>query len=122
MNSPSLAKELAMRLVDENPPRVVKDEDPGVRMKLCEALGNMSDKARTLPVVERLLKCMADEEEKKDVRNRAYAALISVTGESPQEGDALNFNGNDPSAQRKAAVDAWMNWLDLNKDSLPEEL
>ena len=74
-----MGRELAARLIDLNPPRVLRDSDSGVRIKICEALGGL--KAKTKSACETgLLRCMADDYEREAVRNAAYKALCAVFG------------------------------------------
>ena len=54
---PSVGREMASRRIHVNPPRVLRDPDAGVRIKICEGLGNL--KAKTKSACEGLLKGMA---------------------------------------------------------------
>lgn len=106
-------KTMSEQLIDMNAPRVLKDQDPEVRMRICRGLGAL--KAKNKAVVERLLQCMADEEEREAVRNAAYAALKQIFEISPDdEGSAdkdKKFAGSDPKAQRGAAIQAWTSFV-----------
>ena len=110
----ALGRELAARLIDTNPPRVLRDSDTGVRIKICEALGNL--KAKTKSACETgLLRCMADEYEREAVRNAAYKALCAVFGLDPdKEGSAdadKKFKASDPKVGRDAAIQKWKEFL-----------
>jgi HEAT repeat protein len=124
MAEPAYAKALSERLVDLNPPRVLRDPDPGVRMALCRAIGAMGEKAKLRTVVERLIQCMGDESgrETQDVRNAAYEALKQVTGTDPDaEGSpdaARKFRASDEKTNRAAAVRAWVQWFETEKANL----
>jgi HEAT repeat protein len=105
---------LVERLIDMNPPRVLRDPDSGVRISICEALGNL--KAKTKSVCEGLRKCMADEYEREAVRDAAYKALCAIFGIEPsREGsDAKDklFRASDPKPARDAALQKWKEYLD----------
>ncbi len=124
MAEPGYAKALSERLVDLNPPRVLRDPDPGVRMALSRAIGTMGEKAKLRTVVERLIQCMGDESgrETQDVRNAAYEALKQVTGTDPDaEGSpdaARKFRASDEKTNRAAAVRAWVQWFEAEKANL----
>ncbi|MFN3484342.1 MAG: HEAT repeat domain-containing protein [Planctomycetota bacterium] len=124
MAEPAYAKALSERLVDLNPPRVLRDPDPGVRMALCRAIGAMGEKAKLRSVVERLIQSMGDESgrETQDVRNAAYEALKQVTGINPDaEGSAdaaRKFRASDEKTNREAAVRAWVQWFEAEKANL----
>lgn len=124
MAEPAYAKALSERLVDLNPPRVLRDPDPGVRMALCRAIGAMGEKAKLRTVVERLIQCMGDESgrETQDVRNAAYEALKQVAGTDPDaEGSpdaARKFRASDEKTNRAAAVRAWVQWFEAEKANL----
>src|SRR5204862_811478 len=53
----AIGRELAARLIDMNPPRVLRDSDSGVRIKICEALNRL--KAKTKSACDGLRKSMA---------------------------------------------------------------
>lgn len=124
MAEPAYAKVLSERLVDLNPPRVLRDPDPGVRMALCRAIGAMGEKAKLRSVVERLIQSVGDESgrETQDVRNAAYEALKQVTGINPDaEGSAdaaRKFRASDEKTNREAAVRAWVQWFEAEKANL----
>ena len=109
----ALGKELASRLIDVNPPRVLRDSDSGVRIQICVALGNL--KAKTKPACESLLKAMSDEYEREAVRNAAYKALCDTFGLTPdQEGSADKdkaFKASDPKPARDASIQKWKEYL-----------
>jgi HEAT repeat protein len=109
----SMGRELAARLIDVNPPRVLRDSDSGVRIKLCEALGNL--KAKTKSACEGLLKCMGDEYEREAVRDAAARALASVFALDPdKEGSADKdkaFHASDPKPARDASIQKWKEFL-----------
>jgi HEAT repeat protein len=110
----AVGRELAARLIDMNPPRVLRDSDSGVRIKICEALGNL--KAKTKSACETgLLRTMSDEYEREAVRNAAYKALNSVFGLEPEkEGSADKdklFRASDPKPARDAAIQKWREFL-----------
>ncbi len=104
---PALGKTLVERLVDLNPPRVLRDQDPGVRIKICEALGNMKDAAKKKTIVGYLVQCLRDEEEREAVRDAAYEALKAISGEA---GDDKKFKASDPKPARDAAGQKWLEW------------
>jgi HEAT repeat protein len=105
---------LIERLLDMNAPRVLRDPDSGVRIQVCEALGNL--KAKTKTACEGLRKCMADEYEREAVRDAAYKGLCAIFGLEPsREGsDAKDklFRASDPKAARDAALQRWKEYLD----------
>jgi HEAT repeat protein len=108
-----LGKELAARLIDVNPPRVLRDSDSGVRIQICAAMGNL--KAKTKSSCEALLKTMSDEYEREAVRNAAYRALCETFGLEPEkEGSADKdkmFKASDPKPARDAAIQKWKEFL-----------
>lgn len=106
MNDPAIAKSLALRLRDENPPRLLRDQDPEVRIHICQALGAL--KAKTATVVGNLLSAMADEDEREPVRNEAYKALKAVSEQDLENG---KFNASDPKDKRDGAIRAWQEWF-----------
>ncbi len=124
MGDPVLGKELSARIVDVNPPRLLKDQDAGVRIKVCEALGNMADKGKIKSVVERLLSAMGDDNEREAVRDAAYQALKAVTGFDPdREGSpdaAKKFKGSDPKPARDGAIGSWMQWFNSEGKNLSD--
>jgi len=108
-----VGRELANRLIDFNPPRVLRDSDAGVRIKICEALGNL--KAKTKSACEGLLKCMSDEYEREAVRDAAAAGLSAVFGLEPEktgspDSDKL-FKASNPKPARDAAIQKWKEYL-----------
>jgi len=109
----AMGKELASRLIDVNPPRVLRDSDSGVRIQIGVALGNL--KAKTKPACEALLKTMSDEYEREAVRNAAYRALCDTFGLEPdKEGSAdkdKSFKASDPKPVREAAIQKWKEYL-----------
>ncbi len=81
------AKALSERIIDPNAPRVLRDPDAGVRIKICEALGNLKAKSKT--ACGRLLMVIADDNEREAVRHAAYEALCAVFAINPSlEGSA----------------------------------
>jgi hypothetical protein len=104
---------LSEQLIDMNAPRVLKDQDPEVRMRICAGLGSL--KAKNKPVVDRLLQCMADEEEREAVRNAAYRALASIFELNPGDPASADkdkkFDGSDPKDKRSAALQAWTTFI-----------
>jgi HEAT repeat protein len=105
----AVGRELAERLIDKNPPRALRDSDSGVRIKICEALGNL--KAKTKSACETgLLKCMADEYEREAVRDAAFQALSSIFAIPPDDKDK-QFKASDPKPQRDAAIQKWKEFL-----------
>lgn len=117
MGDPSIARILSLRLRDENPPLQLRDQDPGVRIAICRALGAL--KAKTLSAVERLLGAMMDEDEREPVRDAAYEALKAVTGADLPAGA---FKASDPKEKRDAAKNAWGEWWRAEKGNLKDEL
>jgi HEAT repeat protein len=115
MGDPALGKELSLRIIDPNPPRVLRDPDSGVRSKICEALGNMGDGAKKKTIVENLLRAMGDEGEREGPRDKAYEALKRISGLDPdKEGSAdaaKKFKGSDPKPNREGAVKSWVEWF-----------
>lgn len=116
-------KPIVLRLVDKDPPLHLRDEDAGVRIALCDALGDL--KAKTLTVVEKLIQSVADEAERESVRDAAYNALKSTTGVDPDVKDSPDadkkFKASDPKPAREAAIQAWRNWLKAEKANLKDE-
>ncbi len=102
-------KALIYRLIDKNAPRDLKDQDSEVRMKICESLGNL--KAKNKGIVDALLSCMADEEEREAVRDAAYRALKSIFEINPNDPASPDkdkkFAGSDPKPQRSTSIQAW---------------
>jgi HEAT repeat protein len=112
-----MGKKLALRLTDENPPLVLKDQDPAVRIAICQALGTL--KAKRLTVVERLVQAVTDEAEREAVRDAAYEALkATVQIELP---DASVFKASDPKDKREPAMKWWKEWFDGEKGKLKDE-
>src|SRR5579862_643142 len=109
----ALGRELAARLIDMNPPRVLRDSDAGVRIKICEALGNL--KAKTKSACEGLLKCMSDEYEREAVRDAAAAALAAIFGLDPEKQGSADadklFKASNPKPARDAAIQKWKEYL-----------
>ncbi len=109
----ALGRELVSRLIDMKPPRVLRDADSGVRIQICEALGNL--KSKTKAPCEGLLRCMADEYERENVRNAAYKALCNIFGLDPdKEGSAdpdKKFRASDLKPAREAALQKWREYL-----------
>jgi HEAT repeat protein len=108
------AKVLSERIIDVNPPRVLRDADPGVRIKICEALGNLKAKSKT--ACGRLLSVMAEDGEREGVRKAAYQALCTIFGLEPgAEGspdkDKLYEAAMGPD-KRLPAVQKWQAYLD----------
>ncbi len=113
----ALGKDLAYRLVDENPPLKLKDQDPAVRIAVCQALEAL--KAKRLTVVEKLVQAVADEDEREAVRDEAFKALKATAGiELP---DAAQFKASDPKDKREPAVKWWKEWFDGEKSKLKDE-
>jgi HEAT repeat protein len=118
MGDPSVCKDLAMRLRDPNPPRALKDQDPGVRIKVCEAFGNMGPKAKAKEAVEVLYAALEDDLETEAVRVAAYKALKAVFDVDPEaEGaaadiKALKFGYDSPKAIRDEAIKKWKGFID----------
>jgi HEAT repeat protein len=104
-----LGKKSSEQLIDLNAPRVLKDADPGVRMKICEGLGNLKSKSKT--IVERVLQCLGDETEREAVRDAAYAALKAIFEVDPDAAGSpdvkLKFAGSMPKKDRQEAWRAW---------------
>lgn len=109
----SVGREMAARLIDVNPPRVLRDPDAGVRIKICEGLGNL--KAKTKSACEGLLKCMSDEYEREAVRDAAARALNSIFGLEPDKDGSPDkdkaFHASDPKPARDAAIQKWKEFL-----------
>ena len=109
----AMGRELAARLIDLNPPRVLRDSDSGVRIKTCEALGNL--KAKTKSACEGLLKCMADDYEREAVRDAAAAALGAIFGLEPEKQGSADadklFKASNPKPARDAAIQKWKEYL-----------
>ncbi len=108
-----VGRELAARLIDPNPPRFLRDSDAGVRIKVCEGLGNL--KAKTKSACEALLKCMGDDYEREAVRDAAAAALAAIFGLDPEktgspDADKL-FKASNPKPARDAAIQKWKEYL-----------
>lgn len=106
MGDPGLAKQLALRLRDENPPRFLRDQDPDVRIAICRALSSL--KVKTAPVVRSILDAMKDEDEREPVRDAAFEALKILAEQVPPNGD---FKASDPKEKREGAVKAWEDWF-----------
>lgn len=105
----SLGRELAARLIDMNPPRVLRDADSGVRIKICDALGNL--KAKTKSACDGLRKAMSDEYEREAVRDAAFQAASAIFGIPPDDKDK-QFKASDPKPARDAAIQKWKEFLD----------
>jgi HEAT repeat protein len=109
----AVGRELAARLIDVNPPRVLRDSDPGVRVEICRALGNL--KAKTKSACDALLKAMSDEYEREPVRNAAYAASCSIFGIDPDKEGSPDkdkaFKASDLKPARDAALQKWKEYL-----------
>ncbi|HEX7901991.1 MAG TPA: HEAT repeat domain-containing protein [Planctomycetota bacterium] len=106
-------KTMSEQLIDMNAPRVLKDQDAEVRMRICAGLGGL--KAKSKPVVDRLLQCMADEEEREAVRNAAYRALGQIFELNPSDPASpdkdKNFDASNPKDKRSAAIQAWVTFV-----------
>jgi HEAT repeat protein len=124
MGDAAIGKNLSERLIDPNPPRVLREPDPGVRIKIAEALGNLGAAGKVKSVVERLLSSMADEQEREHVRDAAYSALKLVTGIDPDsEGSAdaaKKFKASDPKPNRDGAIKSWMEWFNAEGKTLSD--
>ena len=111
---PDAGKTMSEQLIDMNAPRVLKDQDPEVRMRICAGLGAL--KAKNKLIVDRLLQCMADEDEREAVRNAAYRALCSIFEVNPSDPGAADagkkFDASDPKDKRSAALIAWKAFID----------
>jgi HEAT repeat protein len=109
-----LGKKASEQLIDLNAPRVLKDADPGVRIKICEGLGNLKSKSKT--IVDRLLSCAGDETEREAVRNAAYAALKSIFEVDPDAAGSPDvdkkFAGSMPKDERSKAIGAWVKFVE----------
>ncbi len=114
---PAIGKALVIRLIDENPPLVLRDQDPGVRIAICQALAAL--KAKRLTVVEKLVDAMSDENEREAVRDAAYEALKATAGvDVPAE---AQFKGSAPKDQRDPALKWWQDWFSGEKANLKDE-
>lgn len=106
-------KTMSEQLIDMNAPRVLKDQDPEVRMRICAGLGNL--KAKSKPIVDRLLQCMADEEEREAVRNAAYRALAQIFEINPSDPASPDkdkkFDASDPKDKRSTAITTWVTFV-----------
>jgi HEAT repeat protein len=124
MGDPALGRPLALRLTDENPPRVLRDQDPGVRIKICEALGNLKENGKTLTVIERLINSMADDNEREAVRDAAYGALRSIRNIDPEKDGSpdkdFKFKASEPKTTRDAVISKWRDWFSGEKGSLKD--
>lgn len=102
------------RLLDVAPPRQLRDSDSGVRIQICEALGNL--KAKTKSACDGLRKSMADEYEREAVRDAAYKSLCAIFGLEPSKEGSPDkeklFKASDPKASRDAALQKWKEFLD----------
>lgn len=110
---PELAETLMKRLVDPNPPRVLRDSDAGVRIKIAEALGSMGNAAHS--VVGQLVSCMADEGEHRAVRDSVYEALKAILSIDPDADGSpdgmLRFSAEDPRDRREESIKRWLEAL-----------
>ncbi len=70
---------MVWRLVDQNPPLLLKDPDPAVRAAVCRGLGTMGDNAKFRDVGEKLLEAIATEDSEQ-IRRDAYSALRAING------------------------------------------
>jgi hypothetical protein len=104
----AVGREIVARLIDMNPPRVLRDSDSGVRIQICKALGNL--KAKTKSVCEGLLKSMADEYEREAVRDAAFQALSQIFA-IPADDKDKQFKASDPKPARDAAIQKWKQYL-----------
>jgi len=124
MGDASVGKNLSERLIDPNPPRFLREPDPGVRIKIGEALGNLGSVGKVKSVVERLLRTVADDEERPGVRDSAYAALKIITGIDPdKEGTpdgAKKFKASDPKPARDGAIKSWTEWYNAEGKNLSD--
>jgi HEAT repeat protein len=84
------AMAMVWRLVDENPPTLLKDQDPAVRAAVCRGLGTLGEAARIKEVGDKLIEAMATEAGSEQIRRDAYNALKAIAGQ-----DVAPF---DPSA------------------------
>ncbi|HZE96634.1 MAG TPA: HEAT repeat domain-containing protein, partial [Planctomycetota bacterium] len=109
----AVGRELAARLIDMNPPRVLRDSDSGVRIQICKALGNL--KAKTKSACEALLKCMSDEYEREAVRDASAAGLASIFGLEPEKAGSPDadklFKASNPKPARDSAIQKWKEYL-----------
>ena len=105
----AVGREVSARLIDANPPRVLRDSDSGVRIKIAEALGNL--KAKTKSACETgLLRSMADEYEREAVRDAAFQALSNIFA-IPADDKEKQFKASDPKPAREAAIQKWREFL-----------
>jgi HEAT repeat protein len=109
----AVGRELAARLIDMNPPRVLRDSDTGVRIQICKALGNL--KAKTKSACEGLLKAMADDYEREAVRDAAASGLNAIFGLDPEKQGSADadklFKASNPKPARDAAIQKWKEYL-----------
>jgi HEAT repeat protein len=105
----ALAKLLSDRIVDLNAPRELRDPDAAVRIRVCEAIGNL--KAKSKIACDRLFLVMSDDYEREAVRNGAFAALCVIFGLEPEkEGSADKdklFRASDLRPARDGAIQKW---------------
>ncbi len=118
-----MAVELSKRIIDVNPPRLLKDIDPFVRIAVCQALGIL--KLKSLAGANALSLVLADEAEAEAVRDAAYKALCAIADKDPdKEGSpeaALKFKASDPKAARLGAIQQWKEWFEKEKGSFKDE-
>ncbi|HLY74749.1 MAG TPA: HEAT repeat domain-containing protein [Planctomycetota bacterium] len=123
-HDPSVGKSLAQRLVDSNPPRMVREPDAGIRIAICEALGTLRNRGMTFIVVDALIRSLADEDEQMEVREAAFGALTWIRGIKPAQLESaereLRFRASDPRPVRDLAVARWKAWFELEKGSLKD--
>ncbi|GEM_PF-6843088 len=121
---------LVARLLDPNPPTLLRDPDPAVRAALCRALAAI--KSRTQLAIGKLIEALRDPAE--EVRQEAYLALRETVGVKVAERhtiDVLEISGGNPephefkgwyeSAVRARFLALWENWFKEKKGEFKEE-
>ncbi|MBI4231827.1 HEAT repeat domain-containing protein [Candidatus Peregrinibacteria bacterium] len=105
------AKAMLYRLIDENPPRKIKDNDVRVRKSLAIALGKVGSRSKL--VIEGLIKALEDDD--KNVRSAGHESINAIVG-----GSIPSFNPIAGEDDRKSAITEIRNWLDANKNNFDD--
>lgn len=130
--------DLIARLLDPNPPTLLKDQDPAVRAAICRALGAIhaqlkeNNRKPTQLAIESLFSGMEDPAE--EVRQEAYDALRIAVGAdvaAQHTVPVLEIKGSNPVPQefkgwytnetREKFLKLWRTWYESKKSDFEKE-
>ena len=107
----TMGRILIYRLIDEDFPRKVKDDDPAVRSAVAKSLLKL--KSTTTTVISGLIKALEDNSE--DVRIASYNALKEIAKPT------IDFNPKGKLTDRAVAIEGLRNWFSKNKDAFEQD-